>query len=263
MIPHRLRWERHDDSTALTRTIQLSDASGNRLLRHLAFRLHYLTGRSCDPSLASLAEASSRQLHVSAKSRSEELSPLVIAVGSEPETSKLATNLGGFETSEGWVRLKGPGHDTWRKTDLVKCLDIVSATAAARGVETRQIYLFGMGDGAAIALRLLAFQPSAFGGVGIFDGSHPDLQQLFAPAIRLTHRAFLAASTGASSLCRMLELGRFLHATGMHVTTKLSAGRGLDDRLPVTKLRDFVNWTRQPIPGADSSPRRLSRDRIP
>lgn len=247
MIPHRRRWEQNDESEMLAQTRWLTNLPEDQRLRRQAFRPQNLPQQLCGP-LASVTEASSGKTQSSATSRPSSPSPLVIAIDAEADASTLAIKLCDIHESEDWIHLNVSGDRSWRNNKLVTYLDLISITAAARGAESNQIYLFGTGAGAEIALRLLAVQPSRFCGVGIFDGSCPNLRELFAPAIRLTHRAFLAASTGSLSVRRMLELGRLLHSTGMHVTTRLCAERSLDDGLAVTKVLDFVKWTQQPIP---------------
>lgn len=245
MIPYRRHWEQSRNSIVLAGTSQFTNLPEQQRVRPQAFRLHSLVGQVSIPTPACPAKPPSRQCHDSTPGRFKVLAPLVIAIVPEVDTRTHSMKLREIGASDGWVHLKVSPRDARRTDALVKCLDFVSMTAAFRGVGARQIYLFGMGAGAELALRLLALQPEQFGGVGVFEGSHPDLKGLFAPGVRLPHRAFLAASTGTSNLCRMLELGRLLHAIGMDVTTRLCTGRTLEPRLSNTRLREFVEWTQQ------------------
>lgn len=247
MIPHRRRWERHDDSQTSIPNSRFRNSTAGRLVQCTALGPRNLTWQISNP-IASVPETPAGPVQIFAKSRSRGVSPLVVAIDSEQEAEPLAKKLHRIDATQNWVHVQVPGNCIWRTGELMNLWEIVARTAAARVAGKNQVYLFGTGPGAEIALRWLALQPSKFCGVGIFDGSCPNLQDLFTPAIQLTHRAFLAASTGNSSIRRMLDLGRLLHSTGMNVTTSLCAARPNDDELPATKILDFVKWTQRLIP---------------
>lgn len=244
MIPHQRRWERPDDSQALIPNSRLGNLPAGPQAQCKALGISRLTWRSGRP-FAHGSEPAAGLVQSSSKEMPRHSFPLVVAIDTESDAEPLASMLDSLDATKSWIHVRAPRPGIWHKRDTTDLWKTVANTAAERGARTNQLYLFAAGPSAETALRWLALQPAKFSGIGIFNGSCPDLQSVFAPAFRLTHRAFLAASIGSSSVCETLELSRLLRSTGMNVTTRLCASLPHEDGLPSTKIQDFVRWTQR------------------
>lgn len=244
MLPGQPPWDDREKTRASIPRIRSSrlNGGGQPLFHALQERLLSWVAGDCP---AATTDSGPAQFLAVAKTTRRSTAPVVVAIETEMTSPALIKTQDDSTIRNDWIHIRRAGNDHQSDIELSALLQFITTSLMERGAQSQEIILLGSGRNADTALKLLAMDPTRFCGIGLFNGRCDNVGNSWGLGTRLTHRAFVAASTGGSRVRETLQLGRLLHSAGMQVTTRLWTPSNLDDRIPDRGLQHFTDWTWQ------------------